>query len=431
MADFRGMWSAVSRSGDAKGAIRLGLASLLRPVGALVANVVFARVLGASGRGDLAAIVAALAVLETALTFGVPDVLARRGARGSLPTGVPGTLATGAVAASLIPAVLVALYCHSRHFTWPVAVATALVVPVVTATVIGRGVLLGRRAFQTLSVSLILTGVVRLIAPFVLIFVEHPTVNLALILVIAAYVVPAVPIFAGRPFAGPLASARDAWPVLRESLRIWPLYLALPLNARLDQLLLAVFVPAADLGRYAISVGITDVPLFLAAGPRDVVLTRVAKSRSFARIPGITFAIVVTGVVSGALSAFFAAPLLAAVFGTEFRSASLVLGILLAASALDIGAGFLTRCLIGVGRGTSASMCYILGLCVTVIVLPTLLLLGGGTTSAAVTSLASSACTYLLALSSLRRFSRSEGFSRLNGGGLEPLNGGGLEPPLP
>jgi O-antigen/teichoic acid export membrane protein len=381
------------------------------PLGSFVANVVFARTLGASGRGDLAAIIAALAVCEVVLAFGLPDVLARHIAKGSLPTGAQRTLATGAVAASLIPGVLICVYCHSRHFSWPVAGVAGLVVPVVTAIVLGRGVLVGRRAYRRLSVALIFTGAVRLVAPVVLILVENPNENLALLLVLGWTVAPAVPIFASRPFAGPVASVRDAWQILRESLGIYPLYLAWQLNARLDQLVLAIFVSAADLGRYAVCVGIAEVPAFLAHGPRDVILARAAKSRALSGVPRITFAILVIGAMSGAVAAYFAAPLLAAVFGPEFRSTSLVLGILLVAAGFDIGGGVLTSCLIAVGRGRSATMCHVVALAVTLVVLPTAVLLGGGITSAAAVTLAANACAYLLALSSIRRFSRSEGAS--------------------
>jgi O-antigen/teichoic acid export membrane protein len=402
---------AVARSRDARGAIELGLAGLLIPLGGFVTNVVFAHMLGASGLGNLAAIVAALAVSEAVLAFGLPDVLSRHVAKGSLPAGASGTLALEAVAAASIPGLLVCLYCHSRHFSWPVAAAAGLAVPVLTATTLARGVLVGRQAYRTISVALIFRGVVRLVAPTALLLVENPSENFALILVVASTVAPALPIFASRPFAGPLAPARAAWPILRESLGVWPLYLAWSLNARLDQLVLAVAVPPADLGRYAVSVNIAEVPASAAQGPREVILARVAKSRTFPGVRAITLAILAIGVAVGGLAALFAGPLLAVVFGPEFRSASLVLGILLAATGFDTGAGVLTRCLIALGHGRSATMCYVLGLCVTVVVLPPALLLGGGILAAAAVSLTAAVCAYLVALASLRRLSQAEGAS--------------------
>jgi O-antigen/teichoic acid export membrane protein len=408
VADFSRVWSAVSRSHDAKGAIQLGFAGVFMPLGGFVMNVVFARTLGASGRGDLAAVVAALGVCEAGLTFGLPDVLARHIARGSLPPGAQRSLATGAIAASLIPGVLILLFCHSRNFSWPVAGVAGLVVPLVTATGVGYGVLLGRRAYRRLSVSLILVGSLKIAAPGLLMLVNNPNKNLALLLVLGWTVSAAVPIFASRPFAGPLSSPRDAWQILREALGVWPMNLAWQLNLRLDQLVLAMFVSAADLGRYAVCVGIAEVPAVLAHGPRDVVLARAAKGHTFKGVPRITLAIIVTGVISGVLSAFFAAPLLAAVFGPTFRSGSLALGILLAATGFTIGAGLLARCLIAIGRGRSATMSQVVGLCVTVVILPVAVSFGGGITSAAAVSLASSTSAYLLALSRLRCFSQPE-----------------------
>lgn len=405
---WRMLWVAARRSDDAKGAIQLGLASVLVSLGGFVANIVFARTLGASGRGDLAAIVAALGVLEVALTFGIQDVLARHIAKGSLPQGAERTLATAAVAASLIPGVLICLYCHSRGFDWTVAGVAGLAVPLATATALGRGVLVGRRAYRTIGVSMILVGVLKFAAPFVLIFVRNPNENIALLVVLAWTVAPAIPIFASRPFAGPLSSVREARQILWESLGIWPMNLAWLLNRRLDQLVLAVAVSAADLGVYAVCVGVAEVPAMLAYGLQEVILARVAKSQSFNGVPRFTLAILVTGGVSGAVAAFFAAPLLAAVFGAEFRSGSLALSILLVAASFQISAMLLTRCLIAVGRGRSATMAYTGGLCVTVVLLPIVVSLGGGITGTAAVSLAASMCAYLLALASLRRFSRSE-----------------------
>jgi O-antigen/teichoic acid export membrane protein len=268
--------------------------------------------------------------------------------------------------------------------------------------------LVGRGEYRRLAGSLIVAGACRLVAPAVLLLVKDPTENLALVLVLGWMVAPAIPIFASRPFAGTLGSVRHAWHILRESLGVWPAYLAWQVNSRLDQLVLAVFVSAADLGRYAVCVGIAEVPALLASNPRQVVLARVSKSHDFTGVPRITVAILAIGAIGGALSAYFSAPLLAAVFGPEFRSASLVLGILLAATGFDIGAGLLNSCLVAVGRGRAGSIAPICGLSVTAIVLPVVVLLGGGIESAAAVRLIASMSTYLAAMLCIRRFSRSE-----------------------
>jgi O-antigen/teichoic acid export membrane protein len=183
--------------------------------------------------------------------------------------------------------------------------------------------------------------------------------------------------------------------------------LAWQLNARLDQLILSIFVPAADLGRYAVAVSIAEIPTFLANGPRQVILARVAKSHSFGGMPRFTQVIVVAGVVTGALAAYFSAPLLGAVFGPEFRSAAVPLGILLAATGFDLSTGLLNSCLIGVGRGRSATMNQLVGLSITVVVVPIVVLLGGGIAAAAAVRLVGCVCAYVLARSSSWRFTRS------------------------
>lgn len=408
MARRKSLHSAVVRSRDARMSIELGLGTLLGPVGGIVANVVIARTLGASGRGDLAAIVAALAVCEAVLVLGLPDVLARHIAKGSIPPGAQRTLVRGAVAASIIPGVLVTIYCHSWHFSWPVAVAAGSVVPLITATAIARGVLLGRHAYRRLAASQVIGGTFRLLAPLTLILVERPTEDLALIIVLGWSVAAAVPIFACRPFAGGTAAIHDVLPILRESLIIWPLQMAWMLYVYLDQLVLAAFVSPAELGRYAVCVGIAAAPTALANGPRQVLLARAAKSQNLDEIPRIAQTILVIAVIGGVVSGCFAEPLLTAVFGHEFAGISVVLGVLLAATGFEIALGMLNSGLIAVGRVRSATITGLVGLLPTFVVLPIVVSSGGGILSAAVIRLVASIFAFSLSRVEARRFSRSQ-----------------------
>ena len=297
MAGIRSLGSAVFRSRDARLSIELGLATALGPLGGFVANVVIARTLGAGGRGHLAAIVAALAVCEAVLALGLPDILARHIAKGSIPPGAQRTLAGLAVAASIIPGGLVAIYCHAWNFSWPVAAAAGLIVPLTTATVIARGVVLGRHAYRKLTASQIVGGAFRLLAPLTLILVERPTDDLGLIVVLSWNVAAAVPIFACRPFAGRAAAIRKVLPILRESLIVWPVYAAWPLFMYLDQFVLAAVISPADLGRYAVCVGIAQAPAALASGPRQVLLARAARSQSLDEIPKVAQSFLVIAVI--------------------------------------------------------------------------------------------------------------------------------------
>jgi O-antigen/teichoic acid export membrane protein len=397
------------RSGDARMSVELGLASMLNPLGGFVANIIFARTLGASGRGDLAAIVAALSVCEAVLVFGLPDILARHIAKGSMPAGTQRTLASAAIAASVLPGALVTIYCHSWHFSWLVAVAAGLIVPFTTATVIARGVLLGRQAYRKLTWSLIFGGVFRLLTPLALLLVETPTENLGLLVILSWSIAAAVPIFACRPFSGRAATTRKVMPILRESLIYWPVQMAWLLHARLDQLILAAVVLPADLGRYAVCVGIAEAPSFLASGPRQVLLARAAKTHSLREIPKVAQTLLVIVVVSGIASGFFAGPVLTAVFGAEFGGTSWVLGLLLAATGFDIALGLLGAGLVAVGRLRSAAISQTAGLLITVIFLPVALSFGAGIVAAAAIRFAASFCACLLARLAVWRVNHSQG----------------------
>jgi O-antigen/teichoic acid export membrane protein len=408
MAGFRRLGSAVLRSRDARMSLELGLATALGPFAGFIANVIYARTLGASGRGDLAAAVAALSVCEAALTLGLPDILARHVAKGSMPPGAQRTLAGVAVAVSIIPGALIAIYCHSRNFSWPVAIAAGLVVPLTTATMIARGVLLGRHDYRKLTTSQLAGGAFRLVAPFTLLLVDNPTENLGLVVILGYYGTAAGPILACRPFARPSAAFRKVLPILREALILWPAYAAWPLYANLDQLVLATMVAPADLGRYAVCMAIAQAPAALASGPRQVLLARAARSQSLDEIPKIAQTILVIAVIGGAVSGYFAGPLLEAVFGPEFHGISLVLGILLAATGFEIGLGMLNTGLVAVGRVRSATINQGVALLITAIALPIAVSLGGGILSAAVVRLVAAASACLLARLDVRRFSRSQ-----------------------
>ncbi|WP_176562258.1 lipopolysaccharide biosynthesis protein [Mycolicibacterium palauense] len=388
--------------------IELGLATLLGPIGGFFANVVFARTLGASGRGDLAAIIAALAVCDAILAFGLPDVLARHLAKNSIPPGAQRTAAMIAVGAAIIPGILVMLYTHRWNFSWPVAVAAGLIVPVSTATVVGRGVLVGRHAYRKLTMSQIAGGLVRLFGPLILLVVDRPTEDLALSVWLCWILAAAIPIFACRPFAGRAAPLRDVIPLLKESATVWPVRMSWLLRARLDQLVLAGFVSPADLGRYAVGVGIAEAPVALANGPRQVLLARAAKSHNLDDIPKIAYSILTILSLVGLVAGFFSDPLLGAVFGPDFRGIGPILGVMLAATGFEIAVGLQNGGLIAVGYVRSAAINQFVVLLATGAILPIVLAMGGGILSAAVMRLAAAAIACSLAHISVQSFRRTQ-----------------------
>ncbi|WP_071947538.1 oligosaccharide flippase family protein [Mycolicibacterium pallens] len=408
MARIRGLRLGVLRSRDARLSIELGLATALGPLGGFVSNIVIARTLGASGRGELAAIVAALAVCEAVLAFGLPDIVARYIAKGIIPPGSQRTLAVGAVAASIIPGVVVALYCHSWSFSWPISIGAALLVPWTTATVIGRGVVLGHHAYRKLTASQLVGGIFRLLAPLTLILVDDPTENMGLAVVLSYIVAASIPIFWYRPFAGRAAPVRQVIPLLRESLIVWPVYAAWPIYMYLDQLVLSAVVSPADLGRYAVCAGIAQAPAALASGPRQILLARAAKSQNLDEIPTIAQSFLAAGIVGGAACGFLAGPILEAIFGPEFRGISAILGLLVAACGFDIALGMLNTGLLAVGRVRSSAINQGVALVLTAAALPIAVSLGGSIIWAAIVRLSASAVAFSLARLNVRQFSRSQ-----------------------
>ena len=251
---------AAFRSPDAKMSIELGLATLAGPVGGFIANVVIARTLGASGRGELAAVVAALGVCEAGVvdlrTTGHLGPSYCKGLASSWRPSHPGDRRDRRVDHSrradsdLLPqlGLLLArvrgrrvdspLDDSHRHRAWsPVGPS---------------------RLPRTLTASQLVGSAIRLVAPFSLILAERPTENLGLLVILSWYIAAAIPIFACRPFAGRAAAIREALPIFREALTLWPVQVAWILQVRLDQLVLAASVTPADLGRYAVCAAIAE-----------------------------------------------------------------------------------------------------------------------------------------------------------------------------
>ncbi|MBD8608526.1 hypothetical protein IFT73_16850 [Aeromicrobium sp. CFBP 8757] len=143
----------------------LGAADLLGPLGGFAASIVHARTLGPSGRGDLAAVVAALAVCEAVLVFGIPDVMTRHVARVRMFTRSFTGMLIVCLLGSTIPAVLVWWWAVDRVLSAAAAGIAAAVGPTATVAALRRRILAGRRAFRRLVVVLMAGGVIRPIAP--------------------------------------------------------------------------------------------------------------------------------------------------------------------------------------------------------------------------------------------------------------------------
>lgn len=409
MGDIVGrLRGALSPGSDSRDAALLGLANLLGPIGGFAANIAYARTLGPAGRGDLAAVVAALAVCEAVLVFGFADVLTRHVAARAVPTGALRRVVTLCVVASIVPGLLVGWLAVDRGFGVVAVLAVVTLVPLATVAALGRGVLAGRRAFGRLAVSLSLGGVARISAPVILFAVGSERGDLALMLIAVSTAVAAAPVLVARPFADPgHAFARRFRSLATEALGIWPAAMAWSLNARLDQLLLVALVSPSALGKYAVCVTMAELPIVLSSGLRQVILVRASEAGTAGRVLRLVLPILAAGALAAGGALLLGESVMTWLFGEEFADTSKVLAALLMSSAFTISAGLLNSSLIAVGRGRWTLLSQSTGLGLTVLLLVTFIPNGGGIGAAGLIKVVTAASVFLVALLLVRRSERA------------------------
>ncbi|NRQ49130.1 oligosaccharide flippase family protein [Aeromicrobium stalagmiti] len=393
-----GRFSSRALGKDGRAALLLGAASLLGPIGGFAANIVYARTLGPSGRGELAAVVAALAVCEAVLVFGFPDVLTRHVSRKTISASALRRVLIIGVAGSMVPAAIVWWWAIDRSFEPLSAATAAAVVPIATIAALGRGVLAGRRAFRRLIGVVLAGGVVRLIAPGILLLANRDDPNLALILIAGSTAVASIPVLLARPFKAPITSQPEEFRRIgHEALTLWPANLAWSLNSRLDQLVLATLIAPDQLGIYAVCVTLAELPVVLASGLRQIIIVRVSERGGAAGVIKATNTILIAGILISSASLMVGGPLMGWVFGSAFDSAAQVLASLILASAFIIAAGLVNSTLIARGLGRLTVVSQGSGLIMSVALLLVVVPLGGGILGAALVNVVTYACVYTVA----------------------------------
>jgi O-antigen/teichoic acid export membrane protein len=390
------------RSPDARHALELGLARFLGPIGGLIANVAVARILGTEGRGQIAAVLVLFGTFETLLAFGTPELIARDIARKALPRGAAKTLSQYAAAASILPGVAVAFYCHHLGFSWAIAVFVGVLMPATTVTYMARGVLLGNHQYRKLTISHLIFGAVKIVAPLLLVIVDNPSTSLGLFVFVSGTAAAAIPILASKPFAGIAAPFKTVVPILKESLIAWPMSATWPLYIRSDQLILVATSSTAELGRYAICVAIAEIPMALSGGPRQILMARAAKSGSLIELRTIAQIIPIIGLFGAALCVVTAEPAITFVFGPEFSGLSLVVAALVLASAFEIALGILNAGLLVDQRVKKALAIQTVALVFLLATLPLVISLEGGLLAVASVRAATSGFAFFWSRMSLR-----------------------------
>jgi O-antigen/teichoic acid export membrane protein len=172
----------------------------------------------------------------------------------------------------------------------------------------------------------------------------------------------------GSEDEGPARPLREVVrPVTSFGLKLWPGTLSGIIILRLDQVLIAPFAGAGELGLFAVAVSVAELPATALVAVRDIVFAASTDRQSPTLVAHATRVVVLVTVpicAAGILVAPFVVPLL---FGDDFRGAVGMSQILLAA-AVPSGVGMiLSGGLLGIGRPGTASAVQVTAAAVTVI----------------------------------------------------------------
>lgn len=364
----------------------------------LITGIVIARALGASGRGEIAAVllVAQLGVwfFSGGATEAVAYRLAREPTIGNrllgtwLAIGIPLSLLGILVTELMLPILFSAQTAHAIMLgRWYLAILVVMMLQAVEF-----GMLLGDHDFFVYNL-------VRFIQPAMIAVVYLICWPTGLLSVEVALVTNAAATGAAFVFAGARMMQRHgvgrpskklAKETLHYGLRAHLGSIAGLVNARLDLLILPAFLGAVSVGLYSVATNVTSIIITLTSTIGAIVMPVAARknrgsARTVVRTLQVVMAIGVGLAIPMALLANFA---LGLVYGSEFEAAATALRILLPGVILDAGAMVLWSGLLAANRPLLSSVAAIPAAVITVVGLVLFLKEGGIDTAAIVSSIA-------------------------------------------
>jgi O-antigen/teichoic acid export membrane protein len=385
---------------------RLTVANALSAALGFITGPLLARALGASGRGDLQAIIVPLQLTPIVLSFGITAFAYRTLPRGrtvdevipslGLPLLIIGLIAAGAA----VPIADALAAGRETVRTW--LIIGFLVTPLALLIMLLSSSLAALERWRAVVAMSVIPFAVPFVAIVGLDAAGRLTVATAAAATISGSLLGLLP---GLPL---LVSVRK--PVFRLSLvregvsfgiKSWLGGLAQLANARLDQLLMITVVPARQLGLYAVATTISLAFGPLAGAVSPPLMARIGAGEQHLMPQAVRMTITVTVVIN--LGVAVLTPIvLPVLFGPEFRAAAPIAIVLLAASVPLAGASVLSTALQADGVPLIPTIGEGIALVITVVGLVLLLapLQGMG---AAIVSLAAYAASFLFQLVMARR----------------------------
>jgi O-antigen/teichoic acid export membrane protein len=346
----------------------------------VVTGIISARVLGPTGRGDLAAIIVPLALLPYVLSFGLTTLTSREAARGEplqALIGTAGVLAIFIGCVSIFPLILLLAGTVSGHdhATRIVLIVGLCLMPFTLFTNLLSDAALGQQQWRRITAQRLIPPVMTTLGYVVLLLFHQLTAATAAAVVVGAGVMSALPFLPVLRRAWPL---RFEWRIARRARNIvgpaWIVQASQLMNHRLDQLLMVSLVSRRQLGLYAIAVTVSGIAGSLAPAVGTVAYPKMAAGESL-DVPRLMRQTLLAVAVSSLLAAAAAPIVVPLAFGGAFRAALPMVWILLAANVPLGGVGILASIYTGRGRLALASLSEVVAVGVTigglVLLLPT------------------------------------------------------------
>jgi O-antigen/teichoic acid export membrane protein len=361
------------------------------PVGAALIAPILARTLGPDGRGQMAAILAPLTFADALATVGIPAAIAYYRARGSDATllvrlALPLLVLSGAVSYGVLLWFAPVVADQQGLDVTVVRILWTAVIAAIFLTVL-RGCRQGEAGWGRINLESALGPVLRVVACGGLFLIGSESAQLVTAVYLGSGIVVGVVLVRLRPVTVvPPEPHPDPTrgELLGYGFRSWTTSLSSVINARVDQLFLAVALPAAALGVYAVSVTVSQLPtiLYLAAAP--VLFTRVAGGYGWAESARVVRLVSWASLLLAVALALAAGPLVELVFGAAFSSAVPTIEILLVGSVFAAAATAIGSVLAGRGRPGLVSLTEAGGVVLTVggmfLLVPTLGAVGAALT---------------------------------------------------
>jgi O-antigen/teichoic acid export membrane protein len=338
----------------------------------VITGVISARVLGPTGRGDLAAIVVPLSLLPIVLSFGLPTLTSREVAGGESLRALIGTagvfaIVIGCVSIFPLTALLAGTVSQHDHATRVVLIVGLCLMPYILFTNLLADAALGQQQWRLVTVQRLVPSVTTAIAYVALVLTHDLTAASAGAVVVGAGVLSTLPF---------VPVLRQAWPprferrIVGKARQIvgaaWILQSSQLMNHRLDQLLMVSLVSRRQLGLYAIAVTVSGIAGTLAPAVGTVVYPKMAAGEDLDVPRLVRQTLLAVGATS--LITALAAPLVVPLaFGGAFRPALPMLWILLIANLPLGGVGVLASIYTGRGRIGLASFSEVVAVAITIV----------------------------------------------------------------